>query len=60
MLRWLKNLLMSKNKRLELIFITYENAEKLLASPDEKWQIAKEEDANRFYGMVWLERLENE
>ena len=50
---------MSKNKRLELKFITYETAEKLLARPHENWQLAKEEDANRIYGMVWLERLEN-
>jgi hypothetical protein len=60
MLRWLKKLFTPKNTRLEVVFVAYEKADILLARENEKWQIAKEEDNNEIYGMVWLERVEHD
>lgn len=45
-------------KRLDVAFVSYADAEKLLASKTEHWEIAKEEDENHNVGFVWLERLE--
>ena len=48
-----------KSKRLELCFVSYSKADKLLRK-DEGWQIAKEEDNNRVPKMVYLERIKKE
>lgn len=50
-------------KRLELIFVTYQEADRLLKANDgklekDKWVLAKEEDANHVIGMAYLERKE--
>ena len=44
-----------KRKRLELKVVTYAEAELLVRSG---WTIAPEEDTNRNYNMVYLERFE--
>ncbi len=47
-----------KPKRLELRFVPYyPEGDRLVR---EGWTIAKEEDNNRMYGFVYLERLEND
>lgn len=46
-----------KRKRLELRFLPYAEADKLLRE-NSAWTLAKEEDTNRQIGMVYLERLE--
>lgn len=48
-------------ERVELKFVTYKEADKLLKESkgkheEEVWVLAKEEDSNKVYGMVYLER----
>lgn len=45
-------------KRLELRFLSYADADKLIRETNGAWTIAKEEDNNRCIGWVYLERLE--
>jgi len=46
----------SKPKRLELKLATYSEAEGLLK---QGWTLAPEEDRNRAFGLVYLERLDS-
>jgi len=46
-----------KPERLELRFLTYAAADKLIKETGGAWTIAPEEDRNRFFGMVYLELL---
>ena len=53
----------SKYRRLELRFVSFQEGDKLIResagkSESEQWHIAKEEDTNRSYGTVYLERRE--
>ena len=45
-----------KPKRLELRFVNYTEGDRLVR---EGWTIAREEDNNHAFGMVYLERLES-
>lgn len=50
-----------KYQRLEVRFVTYNAADILIRAntgkpPEEQWVLAKEEDVNTIYGMVWIER----
>ena len=45
-------------KRLELRFLSYTEADRLIRETKGAWTIAPEEDGNRSVGMVYLERLE--
>jgi hypothetical protein len=47
-----------RRQRLELKFCTYAEADQLIRSTHGAWTIAPEEDQNRVFGMVYLERLE--
>ena len=47
-----------KRKRLELKFLSYADADKLIRETNGAWTIAKEEDGNRCIGWVYLELLE--
>lgn len=63
MLRRLYYRLFKRYRRIELNCFTYSNADKLIRENEGKpekdqWVIAREEDKNYFYGMVWLERKE--
>lgn len=57
MFKLLKKLLKrtAPRKRLDLRFVSYKEAEKLLSTG---WTIAKEENTNQVFGMVYLELLE--
>jgi hypothetical protein len=51
-----------KYRRLELKFVSYIEGDKMIrenvGKPEsEQWHIAKEEDTNRNYGTVYLERI---
>lgn len=48
----------TKRKRLELRFLSYPEADKLIRETNGAWTIAKEEDKNHCIGWVYLERLE--
>jgi len=56
-MRLLRFLFRPKPKRIELRFVNYAEGDKLVR---EGWTIANEEDANRVFGMVYVERLEKE
>lgn len=48
-------------KRLELQCMRYDEADQLIKrnigkAPEQQWDIAKEEDTNTVYGIVYLER----
>lgn len=51
-------------RRLELRFLNYEDADRLIkqnaifSDTTQHWVIAKEEDTNNLYGFVWIERKE--
>lgn len=50
-------------RRLELRFVNYSEGDRLIREsagcPEyDRWQIAREEDKNTMYGMVFLERRE--
>ena len=45
-------------RRLELQFLSYADADRLIRETNGAWTIAPEEDGNRIIGMVYLERLE--
>jgi hypothetical protein len=47
-----------RRKRLELRYLSYAEADRLLEETDDVWTIAPEEDTNRVIGYVYLERLE--
>jgi len=52
-----------KYRRLELKFVSYIEGDKMIRAnqgkpESEQWHIAKEEDTNRNYGTVYLERRE--
>lgn len=59
----MKNFLLSlfglkpKRARLEIRFLTYAAADKLIRETNGAWTIAPEEDKNTLIGMVYLERL---
>ena len=55
---WWKRLLRPKPKRLELRYLSYTEADKLIRETSGAWTIAKEEDTNHVLGWVYLERLE--
>ena len=46
-----------KPKRLELRYLSYAEADRLIRETRGAWTIAPEEDRNRVLGMVYLERL---
>lgn len=46
-----------KRTRLELRFLPYSEADKLIRATNGAWTIAPEEDKNKIIGMVYLERL---
>lgn len=56
--RFLMWLFPRKRKRLEMRFLSYAEADKLIRDTNGAWTIAKEEDTNRYLDMVYLERLE--
>lgn len=48
-------------RRLEIKFVTYAEGDRMIRAsagkPEEdQWVLAKEEDANKWYGLVYLER----
>jgi len=47
-----------RQKRLELRFVSYADADILIRESPDEWKIAKEEDANPRLGWVYLERIE--
>lgn len=47
--------IVKKPKRLELRFVSYHEGDKLVKAG---WKIAKEEDHNHVFGMVYVEKLE--
>ena len=47
-----------KLRRLELRFLPYVDADRLIRETRGAWTIAPEEDSNRNVGMVYIERLE--
>lgn len=47
-----------KRKRLELRYLSYSEADKLIRETNGAWTISKEEDSNRCIGWVYLELLE--
>lgn len=49
-----------RRQRLELRFVSYSEGDKLIRETNGAWTIAKEEDANRVPGWVYLERLEEQ
>ncbi len=56
-------LLVPTYRRLDLKLCSYAEANLLIktncvAAEEDQWHIAKEEDDNRHYGYVWLERKE--
>jgi hypothetical protein len=46
-----------KPKRLELRYLSYAEADRLIRETQGAWTIAPEEDGNHVFGMVYLERL---
>lgn len=54
-----KGLRPPSRKRLELRFLSYAEADKLIRETSGAWTIAKEEDNNRCIGWVYLERRED-
>ena len=46
-----------KRQRLELRYLSYAEADRLIRETQGAWTIAPEEDGNRVLGMVYLERL---
>lgn len=52
-----RKIFLPKNIRVELRFVTWEEAEVLLRDPKGGWTIAKEEDGNEVLGMVYLEKV---
>jgi hypothetical protein len=61
MIRKIFYALFKRYKRLELRCFTYAEGDKLLRAnngkpEDQQWVLAKEEDTNRKYGMVYLQR----
>lgn len=53
---WLQGLFKPGSTRLELRLFTYAEADRLLITGENGWQIAPEEDTNHNIGYVWLER----
>lgn len=47
-----------KRKRLELRFLSYPDADKLIRETNGAWTVTPEEDRNQRYGWVYLELLE--
>ena len=58
-INWLKSKIL-KQKRRELIFLTWRDADHLIRQTNGAWTIAREEDNNTNIGMVWLERRQYE
>lgn len=63
MFRRLYYKLFKRYRRIELKFVSYTEGDKMIKETwdkpeNEKWGLAKEEDNNRIYGMVYLERKE--
>lgn len=63
LLRKLYFKMVKRYRRLELKFVSYTEGDKMIRETydkpeSEKWVIAKEEDANKKLGMVYLERKE--
>lgn len=57
-MRWFSRLF-HRPKRLEIRFLSYADADKLIRETNGAWTIAKEEDRNHVFGWVYLELLEN-
>lgn len=47
-----------KRKRLEVRFVTWDVADKMIRESNGGWTVAPEEDKNKVFGVVYLERLE--
>jgi hypothetical protein len=60
MLKLRKKLFPRKRRRLELKFVSYAEADRLIRDTNGAWSIAPEEDNNKTPGMVFIERLDNE
>jgi antitoxin component YwqK of YwqJK toxin-antitoxin module len=62
MIRKLYYRLFKRYRRIEMKFVTYAEADKLMRkvilSPTDEWHLAKEEDKNSVTGMVYIERKE--
>lgn len=56
--KWLDKLF-NPPKRIDLRFVDYGEADKIIKSNPDSWRIAREEDHNRILGMVWIERIED-
>ena len=46
-----------KRSRVEVRFLPYAEADRLIRETEGMWSIAPEEDLNRAFGMVYVERL---
>ena len=61
MINWLKRKLFKKKlKRLELKCLSWRDANDLMIKTNGAWTIAPEEDNNKVFGLVWIERLEHD
>lgn len=61
MFRKLYYIIFKRYKRLEIKFVSYAEGDKMIRASvgkpeEEKWVLAKEEDTNKRYGFVYLER----
>lgn len=55
---WLKKKLEPPPQRVELRFVPYAEADKLIRENPDVWRVALEDGANHIFGWVYLEKIE--